>query len=223
MLMLAPGYTMPAAAVAEGEAAVAGAEEGEGEPAVDLEGELPGGDASQAPVVVQVRQGRNRYRVRVRRGLATVTFGELSDYLAEQMLPPGIPSSELRLIARGKTASREDPLCPEGSSKDMSVMLMFREGFFVAAEGAKWLQEKSTELGEAEVKLVRLTKRVEANFSNAETSVQLAELEGLLESLVQSVDSVRVNATKLPQMRELRDRSANALERVLALHKTARF
>ena len=32
-----------------------------------------------------------------------------------QMLPPGIPASELRLIAKGKTASREDRLGDGGT------------------------------------------------------------------------------------------------------------
>ncbi|CAJ1418659.1 unnamed protein product [Effrenium voratum] len=162
--------------------------------------------------MVVVRQGRNRYKVRVRQGLDKASFGELADYLVAQMLPPGIPACELRLISKGKTAAREDPL-GAADGKELSVMLMFREGFHLAVEGDRWMQEKSEELSQAEAKIASLSKRVEANFSDAETSLQLAEVSGFVETLLQSVDSVRLNSTKLPAMQELRDRAVKAEER----------
>ncbi|CAK9076012.1 unnamed protein product [Durusdinium trenchii] len=225
MLMLAPGYSMPAAPIASASQEVAPEpEEAEAE-AVELEGELPGATGAMAQAVpsVLVRQGRHRYKVRVPQGLKEATFGDLADFLAAQMLPPGIPSSELRLISKGKTASRDEPLSDQQSCKDMSVMLLFREGFHVAAEGARWMAEKGEELAQAEARLMSLSKRVEANFSDAETSLQLTEVAGFIDTLLQSVDSVRVNSMKLPQMEELRNRAMKADERLKELRKTVRF
>ncbi|CAJ1368913.1 unnamed protein product [Effrenium voratum] len=212
MLMLAPGYSMPAVDVPAAPQDLP--QEAPEEAAdVELEGDLPGDAAEQATVpMVVVRQGRNRYKVRVRQGLDKASFGELADYLVAQMLPPGIPACELRLISKGKTAAREDPL-GAADGKELSVMLMFREGFHLAVEGDRWMQEKSEELSQAEAKIASLSKRVEANFSDAETSLQLAEVSGFVETLLQSVDSVRLNSTKLPAMQELRDRAVKAEER----------
>ncbi|CAL1136513.1 unnamed protein product [Cladocopium goreaui] len=202
---------MPAAAPAPEAREAPAVPDSEEAEAVELEGELPGAlAADQASMQsVLVRQGRNRYRVRVPQGLKEATFGNLADFLAAQMLPPGIPPSELRLISKGKTASRDDRLGDDGM-KEMSVMLLFREGFHVAAEGARWMSEKEEELAKVEAKLASLSKRVEANFSDAETSLQLAEVSDFIETLLQSVDSVRVNSMKLPLMQEQGNPSAQA-------------
>jgi len=82
----------------------------------------------------------------------------------------------LRLISRGKTAERGDVLCPGGGS-ELTVMMMFRENFHVAADGANWLKDHSAQLAEAEVQIEKIRKRVEANFCDAETSVKLAEAD----------------------------------------------
>lgn len=239
MLMLVPGYTMPPAPAAatadDGSAAAAtgGGEDG-AEAAdtagVDLEGELPlppGTEAAAAVgdagvAVVHVRQGRNRYHVRVRQGLASATFGELADCLSAHMLPAGVPASECRLICKGKTAERSDPLCAAGGA-EMTVMLLFREGFHVANEGADWLRERSAELQEAEAKIERLGKRIEANFSDQETSLRLAEVGGLVETLKQSVEIVRVRENKLEEMRAFRDRVLAADARLEVLRKGVRL
>eukprot|EP00930_Biecheleria_cincta_P099860 TRINITY_DN91472_c0_g1_i1.p1 TRINITY_DN91472_c0_g1~~TRINITY_DN91472_c0_g1_i1.p1 ORF type:complete len:301 (-),score=81.91 TRINITY_DN91472_c0_g1_i1:17-919(-) len=231
MLMLAPGYTMPPPPGSsaperedKAEAAASDAPDDDGGEPLDLQGELPCPAENKAEVAgaVQVRQGRNRYRISVPQGLGQATFGQLADYLSSQMLPPGIPASECRIISKGKNVAREDVLGAD-AGKELSVMLMFREGFHVAVEGARWLEEKSAELAEAESAIERLAKRVEANFVDVETSMKLAEVGGVVETLTQSVDSVRVNATKLPQMRELRDRALKAAERLEGLRKRARL
>ncbi|CAE7335065.1 unnamed protein product [Symbiodinium sp. KB8] len=240
MLMLVPGYAMPpppaqstqgeaqAAGAAAGAAAAAGteiADEGSQEPVI-LEGVLGGPqDVADEAIAgsVLVRQGQNRYRIRLTKGLHEVTFGDIADYLAAQMLPPGIPPSELRLISKGKTASREDVLDKSGSNKEFSILLLFREGFHLAEEGTRWMREQAEELTQAEAKITSLAKRVEANFCDAETSLQLAEVAGRVETFLQSVESVRVNATKLPAMEELRDRARKANDRLQALRKAVRF
>lgn len=233
MVMLVPGYTMPPppAAAAEGEAgdvaaAEAGPEAASSEPAaVELDGELPVPESAAAqdkPGLVHVRQGANRFHVRVPHGLAAATFGELADYLSNQMLPRGIPASELRILCRGKTAEPDDVLDPKGSS-ELTVMLLFREGFHVAADGANWLKEYQAELAVAEAQIERLGKRVEANFTDAEMSLRLGELGGLVSTLKQSVDSVRVSEAKLPEMREFRDRVLAADERLETIRKSFRF
>jgi len=189
MLMLTPGYQMPPAPTAvasssEEPAAAVDVVEDEGEAeALDLDGELPlptgAVRLSDGAGVVHVRQGKNRYHVKVPHGLGTATFGELADYLVASLLfPPGLPSAELRLIAKGKTASRSDTLATD-ATREASVMLLFREGFHLAAEGANWLRERSVELTEAEALLEKLGKRIEANFSNEETYVQLEQVAGL--------------------------------------------
>ncbi|CAE6957371.1 Slc22a18 [Symbiodinium natans] len=158
MLMLVPGYAMPAPPVpvasSEVQASAPVSETAEAENAADaqepvvLEGVLPGADEA-LPGSVLIRQGSNRYRIRVPQGLNKVTFGEIADYLAAQMLPPGIPPSELRLISKGKTASRDDVLGDRDSTKEISILLLFREGFHLATEGARWMQEQAQELTEA--------------------------------------------------------------------------
>jgi len=241
MLMLVPGYAMPPppAQSTQGEAQAAGAaaaaaaaapgtetvDEGSQEPVI-LEGVLGGPqDLADEAIAgsVLVRQGPNRFRIRLTKGLHEVTFGDIADYLAAQMLPPGIPASELRLISKGKTASREDVLDKSGSNKECSILLLFREGFHLAEEGTRWMREQAEELTQAEAKISSLAKRVEANFCDAETSLQLAEVAGRVETFLQSVESVRVNATKLPAMEELRDRARKAHERLQALRKAVRF
>lgn len=228
MLMLAPGYSMPAPAA---EAGAASEGRGTGTPAevepepVVIEGELPlpaGAAAAESSAVVHVRQGQKRYHVRVPHGLATATFGELADYLAAELLPRGVPASELRLICRGKTVERPDVLNPGGGA-ELSVMLLFREGFYVAAEGASWLRERSAELTDAEVQIERLGKRIEANFTDAETSLRLAEVGTLVETLKQSVDSVRVSEATIPEMREFRERVLAADARLEVIRKGVRL
>ncbi|CAE7689276.1 RUB3 [Symbiodinium pilosum] len=230
MLMLAPGYTMPEAPAAPAatvaEAPSGQAAEEEAQDPIELEGTIPGApDQAEEvkPGSVLIRQGSNRYRIRVNKGLHKVTFGEIADYLAAQMLPPGIPPSELRLISKGKTASRDDVLDQSDSGKELTVMLLFREGFHLATEGARWMNEQAEELSKAEAKILSLAKRVEANFCDAETSLQLAEVAGFVETLLQSVDSVRVNATRLPAMEGLRERARKADERLQVLRKSVRF
>merc|ERR1719387_1405970 len=149
-----------------------------------------GGDPPTPAGMVHVRQGRNRYHVRVPQGLGNATFGELADYLARTFLQ-GVPASELRFIARGKTPAEGDALGPAGCG-DASVMLLFREGFHTNADSAVWLRESKAELQEAEQEIARLAKRIEANFSNEDTSLKLAEVGGVVATLRQSVDSVRV-------------------------------
>lgn len=92
---------------------------------------LPGAQ----PATVLVRHGRNRYKVRVPQGLKEATegphtvaarrrqatFGDLADFLVAQMLPPGIPAAELRLISKGKTVgglALGSSLCLEASRED---------------------------------------------------------------------------------------------------------
>jgi len=214
MLMLAPGYTMPAAPAADSmdstvAPATASADDGSVAPPAVIEGELPRPDGVVACAdasIVHVRQGPRRFHVKIPQGLATATFGELADYLASELLVPrGTPSTELRFICRGKTALREEVLSVKGGA-ELSVMLLFRENFHLAAEGAEWLREKSAELSEAETSVEKLAKRVEANLCDAETSVRLAEVCGLVEMLSQSVESVRVNETLIPEMQKFHDR-----------------
>mmetsp|Transcript_27460 Transcript_27460/g.50051 ORF Transcript_27460/g.50051 Transcript_27460/m.50051 type:complete len:300 (+) Transcript_27460:99-998(+) len=230
MLMLAPGFEMPpepTTSAASTEASEAPAAEDEGPP-VDIDGELPlpaGADASAAgsSALVHVRQGRHRYHVRIPQGLAEATFGELADYLAASLLfPPGVPSGELRFITKGKTPARSDAL-GSADGKEITVMLLFREGFHLAAEGAAWLRERSTELSNAEAEIEKLAKRIEANFSDAETSVRLAEVGGLIEILKQSVDSVRVREVLLTEMASFRDRVHAAHDRLEVLRKGVRL
>mmetsp|Transcript_61401 Transcript_61401/g.170249 ORF Transcript_61401/g.170249 Transcript_61401/m.170249 type:complete len:272 (+) Transcript_61401:122-937(+) len=202
MLMLAPGAPAP----------------------VDVEGTLPRpeGVTEGEPGTVLVRQGPNRYRIRVPQGLAAASFCELAEYLSAELLPRGIPASELRLICRGRTVTPTDVLLPGGGS-ELSVILLFRENFHAAAEGAAWLRERSAELGEAEVQIAKLRKRIEANFSDAETSVQLAEVGALVETLRQSVESVRVSDAKLPEMQHFRDRVLAADAQLEKLRKGVRL
>jgi len=226
MLMLAPGYSMTAApAAAEGSGSSAPATADPGAPApVDVEGTLPRpeGVTEGEPGTVLVRQGPNRYRIRVPQGLAAASFCELAEYLSAELLPRGIPASELRLICRGRTVTPTDVLLPGGGS-ELSVILLFRENFHAAAEGAAWLRERSAELGEAEVQIAKLRKRIEANFSDAETSVQLAEVGALVETLRQSVESVRVSDAKLPEMQHFRDRVLAADAQLEKLRKGVRL
>jgi len=219
MLMLAPGYTMPvvpAADSVDSTPAAPSADDGAAALPADIEGELPRPDGVVACAdasTVHIRQGPRRFHVKVPQGLAAATFGELADYIASELLvPKGTPSTEFRFICRGKTAVREEVLSANGGA-ELSVMLLFRENFHLAAEGAEWLREKNTELSEAEANVEKMAKRVEANLCDADTSVRLAEVCGLVEMLSQSVDSVRVNETVIPEMQKFRDR-------VLALEAT---
>lgn len=241
MLMLVPGYTMPAADIQLDQ--VPAPMEEAPETAVDVEGELPAADVEASaeasteaseeaseegteagcPAWVIVRQGRNRYRVRVPMGLHRASYRELAEYLSARLLPPGIPPGELRFLSKGKTAAASDPLGPVGSG-DISVMLLFREGFHTAVDGANWLNERTTELKEAELEIERLAKRVAANFADGgETSIRLAEIGALLDTLTQSVDSVRVSEAKLPQLRELRDRALRAAESLERARRAVRL
>jgi len=226
MLMLAPGYEMPSAPAKEPQVELhqTPPEEPSAAAPVDLEGKLPSGegDGGEKVGTVLVRQGQNRYRVQVPQGLAVATFGELADYLVAEMLPRGIPSSELRFICRGKTADRKDVLCASGG-QDLSVMLMFKENFHIAADGAAWLRDQTVELSRAEGEIDKLGKRIEANFSDAETSIRLAEVGGVIETLRQSVESVRVSEAKLPEMEEFRTRVNAAFEKLEKLRKGVRL
>lgn len=235
MLLLVPGYTMPPprdAPAVTADAAPEAPTEAAAEPeALDLEGELPlaagaaetEGAPEGAPAVVHVRHGPHRYHVRVRQGLARATFGELAEYLAVRMLPRGIPASELHMICRGKTPDGADALSPAGG-RDMTVMLLFREGFHAANEGASWLSEQSQKLASAEAEMEKLGRRIEANFEDGgETSVRLAEVTGLVEMLEQSLESVRVSEAKLPEMLAFRDRVLAAAERLRTLRKGVRL
>lgn len=223
MLMLAPGYQMappstaPAAATGEEGTAstTAGADEASMEAdALDLEGELPlpagverrSGDCS----VIHVRQGRNRYHVKVPQGLSVATYGELADYLVESLLfPPGLPSAELRLIAKGKTAERSQQLADD-TAHETSVMLLFREGFHLAAEGTQWLRERSAELTDAEALVEKLGKQIEANFTNEEFHIQLLKVLDLIAMLKHSVEIVQVRSGTLPELARFRERVLKA-------------
>lgn len=228
MLMLAPGFSMPPApgtapAAAAEVPAVTGAVS-EAAP-VELGGELPvaaGAAVAERLGTVHVRQGRNRYHVRVPQGLAAATFGELADYMALHMLPPGSAAGELRFLCRGKTPERSEVLAG-GDAVDLSIMLLFKEAFYLAAEGADWLRQYSIELEEAELKVEKIAKRVEANFADAETSLQLAEVGGLVEVLKQSCESVRVRETMLEDMARFRDRVLAVDARLEALRKGIRL
>jgi len=235
MLMLAPGFKMPEAPAsanstsdAAGEAAADGDVEMEGA-ALNIDGELPlpEGFAASADTVagsIHVRQGRHRYHIKVPQGLTTATFGELADYLVSSLLfPPGVPANELRFICKGKTAERSQPLAAV-ASKEASVLLMFREGFHLAEEGATWLKERSSELEQAEVEIEKLRKRIEANFSEgAETSVRLAKVCDLIGTLKQSVEIVRVREDALPEMVKFRDRVLAADTRLEEIRKGNRL
>eukprot|EP00927_Polykrikos_kofoidii_P017107 TRINITY_DN17769_c0_g1_i3.p1 TRINITY_DN17769_c0_g1~~TRINITY_DN17769_c0_g1_i3.p1 ORF type:complete len:303 (+),score=51.69 TRINITY_DN17769_c0_g1_i3:85-993(+) len=233
MLMLAPGYTMPAAPAvggAEGEtSATVTAPTDPGVTPTLVEGELPLGDATPASTdeeariaMVHVKQGRNRYDIRVRQGLDSANFGELADYMASELLSGGVQSSELRFLCRGKTAERSEVLCSTGGHA-MTVMLLFRENFHVAADGLIWLKDQSAQLAEAELELEKLKKRVEANFSDGETSVRLAEVGAVVETMLQSIESVRVREERLPEMEKFRDRVRSAHAAIESLRKGVRL
>mmetsp|Transcript_123058 Transcript_123058/g.244955 ORF Transcript_123058/g.244955 Transcript_123058/m.244955 type:complete len:299 (-) Transcript_123058:45-941(-) len=229
MLMLVPGYTMPAMPAADSvdvSPATASANDGVAAPTPDVEGELPVPDGVVAcadGAVVHVRQGSRRFHVKVPQGLAAATFGELADYLASELLvPKGTPSTELRFICRGKTAAREELLNAKGGA-ELSVMLLFAENFHLAAEGAEWLRERSAELSEAEASIEKIGKRVEANLCDAETSVRLTEVCALVETLSQSMESVRVNETLIPEMEKLRDRVLSLEATLPKLRKSLRL
>lgn len=239
MLMLAPGYQMPAAppAAAPSSAAAPAAEDAgpqaveeesaEAE-AIELEGQLPLRDGVDAPMdgsggIIHIRQGKNRYHVKVPQGLAAANFGELSDYLVASLLfPPGLPAHELRLIHKGKTAERSQPLAQDASN-DTTVMLLFREGFHLGAEGATWLKEQSSELDSAEATIEKIRKKVEANFTNEETYMQMQQVVGLIEMLKHSVEIVRVRQAALPDMAKFRDRVLKADATLQELKKRVRL
>eukprot|EP00928_Gymnodinium_smaydae_P062817 TRINITY_DN46589_c0_g1_i1.p1 TRINITY_DN46589_c0_g1~~TRINITY_DN46589_c0_g1_i1.p1 ORF type:complete len:320 (+),score=73.21 TRINITY_DN46589_c0_g1_i1:46-960(+) len=229
MLMLAPGYTMPAApaqaptgAASEGPGAGAPAAGAEAPAPVEANGELPlpaGVAASDSPGVVHVRQAKNRYHVTVPQGLAAATFGELADYLpAAFFAQRGVTPAELRFLVRGKTAQRSDMLGAAGS-REVSVMLLFQETFHLAEEGAAWLRERLVELADLEEQIGRLAKRIEANFAAEETSMQLAEVRGAVETMEQSVDSVQVRESAVPEMQGFRKRVLAAKEQLDKLRK----
>lgn len=232
MLMLAPGYSMPSPTGA-GSAGPDSSQPSEAQPTreeeaepVDLEGELPasgtGESSEQSPAVVHVRQGRHRYRIRVPQGLGAVTFGELADYLSSALLfPPGVPSQELRFITKGKTAERSDVL-DSGKAKELSVMLLFREGFHLAAEGASWLRQRDEELKGAEAEVEKLGRRIEGNLCDAESLLRLGQVGGLVDSMLQSVESVRVREAALPEMARFRERVQALSKRLEVLRSSTR-
>merc|ERR1719491_965435 len=100
---------------------------------------------------------------------------------------------------------------------------MFREGFYVAADGANWLRDSQVELKDAEERIERIAKRVEANFSDAETSLRIAELGGVVATLKQSVESVRISEAKLPEMLEFQKRVLVADGRLEDIRKKFRL
>ncbi|CAK0871612.1 unnamed protein product [Prorocentrum cordatum] len=231
MLMLAPGYTMPAAPpAAEDAAAPAGAAGAQAEQPTapkEAEGELPwpggatAGEGVSAAGTVHVRRGRDRYHVRVPQGLAQATFGQLAEYLAGAFLG-GVPASELRFLAGGRTPGASDALGAPGAA-EAQVMLLFREGFHTNADSAIWLRDSRAELKEAEEVLERLGKRIEANFSNEETALKLAEVGGVVATLRQSVDSVRVFESSVAELQQFREQVIAAEAKAEALRKSMRL
>eukprot|EP00929_Paragymnodinium_shiwhaense_P115018 TRINITY_DN83609_c0_g1_i1.p1 TRINITY_DN83609_c0_g1~~TRINITY_DN83609_c0_g1_i1.p1 ORF type:complete len:302 (+),score=102.77 TRINITY_DN83609_c0_g1_i1:253-1158(+) len=232
MLMLAPGYKMPdppageaadAAAAAPAAAAPSPQAAEDAEP-INAEGELPlNGKAPAAEAAtVHVKQGKNRYHVRVPQGLAEASFGDLADYIASSLIPGGVDPSELRFLSKGKTAAREDAIAAAGG-KETTVMLLFFQNFHVAADGAIWLKDQSVELAEAEAEVEKLKKQVEANFVDVETTFRLAEVSGLLETLMQSVESVRVRKIQLPDMEKFRERVQAAQATLQEVRKNVRL
>mmetsp|Transcript_113564 Transcript_113564/g.321587 ORF Transcript_113564/g.321587 Transcript_113564/m.321587 type:complete len:301 (-) Transcript_113564:68-970(-) len=231
MLMLAPGYTMPAAPGPGPAPDAAGARACEppqecagGAPPVDAELELPlpaGAAGAAAEGMVHVRQGRNRYHVRVPHGLHAATFRDLADRIAQGFFPD-VPGEELCFVCRGKRPQLSDPLGPEGSH-EVSVMLLFHGRFHKAEENSTWLRERTAELEDIELLISKLGRRIEANFSNEETAIQLAEALAVVETMVQSLDSVAVRGSVLPEMQRFRERTLAAKGRLEELKMGTRI
>mmetsp|Transcript_70383 Transcript_70383/g.153430 ORF Transcript_70383/g.153430 Transcript_70383/m.153430 type:complete len:306 (+) Transcript_70383:47-964(+) len=236
MLMLVPGYSMPPPPASSETADVpmpdASKEQAPAPKFIprSLEGELTSAAAVEGsstapdvvPGVINIRQSSHRYVVKVPSGLQSVTFGQLAEYMSANMLPDGVPASEFRFICKGKSPESTAPLAAAGT-KEISIMLLFREGFHLAEEGADWLRHYKAELEDAEAKIEKIAKRVEANFADAETSLKLGEVAGLVETLKQSVESVRVRETQLDELKKFQERVLAADEKLEALRKSIRL
>merc|ERR1712216_413820 len=159
MLMLVPGYKMPevapqAAASASGEAPKSAAAVEESPPKV-VDSQLPakeGSGPAATPGMVRVRKGRDRYNVTVTQGLHAATFTDLAQHLSGLI---EVPADRLRMLCRGKEAANADPLGNEGT-KEVGVILLFREAFHVAADGALWLKEETEALTDVEADIEKI-------------------------------------------------------------------
>merc|ERR1719215_1161917 len=214
--MLVPGYTMPAAPAASDAATLepaATVAEPTAQP-MDVEGELPslsdaassGGSASSS--TFHIRHGKSKYHIRIPQGLQAATFKDLAAYLSTAFFD-GVPVAQFRFVVKGKTPDLADALGAEGNS-EASAMLLFREGFHIAQDEAKWLEARTAEFVEVEAMLPKLAKRIEANLANHDELIEIAEARALVETLEQSVESVQVSETKIAEMASLRDRVKDA-------------
>lgn len=225
MLMLAPGYKMPevapepaasASGYASGEVPKASTEES---PAKVVDSQLPlkeGSGASATPGTVRVRKGRDRYNITVTQGLHAATFGDLAQHLSTLI---EVPADRLRMLCRGKEAVDADPLDTKEGTKEVGVMLLFREAFHVANDGSSWLKEESETITEVEESLAKISKRIEANLCDAETLLRLGEIGGIVATLAQGIDSVRIDEAKMADLRLLKERIKKAEEKLHELGK----
>jgi len=230
MLMLAPGYSLPppkeeaAGSQAESGSLPDRSEASECLPA-DTYGVLPCADVpadSGREGKVHVRHGGRRYHITVPQGLDVATFGELAEYVATSCLPEKVPPRELRFIRQGKTADGTQKLAADGS-KDVSVMLLFFPNFHLAAEGGKWLEDRTKELEEAEKGIESLRRKIDGNLYDAETIMKLGEVGGLVETMKQSLESVKIREAKLPAMEQFTERVNAADESIKDLRKRVRL
>ena len=56
-----------------------------------------------------------------------------------------------------------------------------------------------------EESLEKISKRIEANLCDAETMLRLGEIGGIVATLAQGVDSVRIDEKKMTEMKALKD------------------
>merc|ERR1712039_176422 len=124
MLMLVPGYSMPAAPAAPEEAAAEVPTTVQEPPAqpMDVEGELPAPSDAAAPgygsassATFHIRHGKSKYHIRIPQGLQTATFKDLATYLSTAFFE-GVPVAEFRFVVKGKTPGLGDALGAEGIS-----------------------------------------------------------------------------------------------------------
>lgn len=102
-------------------------------------------------------------------------------------------------------------------------MLLFREAFHVANDGALWLKEEQDSLTAVMDDLEKISKRIEANLCDAETMLRLGEMGGIVATLAQGVDSVRVDEAKLPEIRAFKERIKKAEDKLAELGKKHKF
>lgn len=206
MLLLAPGYSMPAP-TAEAIAAEALAALPPLAGPADSEGTLPSPPLAGAEALDMVHvcclQGLpyRRCHVRVPQGLSRATFAELAEYLVAE-LELGVQSAELSFMRRGSGAKPARPTDSLGSDGEATVLAFFRRGF----RAATWLAACTPELEEVEIEVSRLSRRVEANLADAETAVRVARAADLAEGLRQGLDDLQVIDATLPGLRGFRER-----------------